>query len=91
MALTAMGHPEVQVIVHLTIVAVAVLLPLVEVAIPAEVAVLLQEAVIPAEAVAVPVRRSAVVAEEAPYHPAAVEAVAVVAVEDKYEQQKLKL
>ena len=56
-----------------------------------EAAVLLRpEAVIRAEAVAVPVHRIAVVEAEVRIHPEAVEAVAV-AVEDKHEQQKLKL
>lgn len=55
-----------------------------------EAAVLLHpEAVIRAEAVAVPVHRIAVVEAEVLIHPV-VEAVAV-AVEDKLEQQKLKL
>ena len=55
-----------------------------------EAAVLLRpEAVIRAEAVAVPVHRIAVVEAEVRIHPV-VEAV-VVAVEDKHEQQKLKL
>ena len=91
MALTAMGHPEVQVIVHLTIVAIAVLLPLVAVAIPAGVAVLLQEAVIPAEATAVRARHTAAVVEVLPVHPVAAVVVAVAVAEDKHEQQKLKL
>ena len=56
-----------------------------------EAAVLLRpEAVIRAEAVVVPVHRIAVVEAEVRIHPEAVVAV-VVAVEDKLEQQKLKL
>ena len=69
-------HPEVRTTADLRIIV--------------EAAVLLRpEAVIRAEAVAVPVHRIAVVEAEVRIH-LVVEAVAV-AVEDKHEQQKLKL
>jgi len=56
------------------------------------IAVLLHHAAaIPVEVAAVPARHTAVVVEAVPVHPVAAVAAVAVAVEDKHEQQKLKL
>ena len=85
----------IEVILHLEIrrtvllIITAVLLPRQEAAIRAE-AVVPDLLIAAVAAVAVPVHRIAVVEAEVRIHPEAVVAV-VVAVEDKHEQQKLKL
>ena len=76
--IAAIHRPEVRItIVLLITIAVAALLH--------------HAAAIPVEAAAVPARHTAVVVEAVPVHPVAAVAAVAVAVEDKHEQQKLKL